>query len=304
MQSTLEIDQLSARFALGRQVMFVEGPGGLPMIELAHDQARATVSLYGGQVLKFQPAGAEPVLWLSEKSHFEEGRAIRGGIPICWPWFGPSLLDDTLPNHGFVRNRMWDVRATRIVDGEAAQVRLGLSDDAESLRMWPHPFDLELVITVDTALTVELIVRNTGHFAFVCGGALHTYLIVGNVRDVQVHGLEGLPYIDQLRPDTLNRQEGPVVFHQEVDNIYLDATGPCVLEDPNLHRRIVVEKSGSRSTVVWNPWIGKARRMADFGDDEYLEMVCIETANAGRDLVSVTPRGQHRLKTTLRVMPL
>ncbi|MEZ4702069.1 MAG: D-hexose-6-phosphate mutarotase [Rhodothermales bacterium] len=304
MQSTLEIDQLSARFALGRQIMFVEGPGGLPMIELAHDQARATISLLGGQVLKFQPAGAEPVLWMSEKSLYEEGRAIRGGIPVCWPWFGPAPSDESLPNHGFVRNRLWEVRATRIVDGEAAQLRLGLSDDAEMLRMWPHPFDLELIITVDSALTVELVARNTGHFTYVCGGALHTYLIVGNVKDVLVHGLDGVSYIDQLRPEALKQQDGPIRFFEETDNIYLDTTAACVLEDPNLHRRIVVEKGGSKSTVVWNPWIAKSRRMADFGDDEYLEMVCIETANAGRDLVSVPPRGQHRLKTTLRVMPL
>lgn len=304
MQSTIELDLLSARFALGRQVTFTEGPGGLPLIELAHGQARATISLFGGQVLRFQPAGAEPVLWMSERSPFEEGKAIRGGIPLCWPWFGPSPLDAALPSHGFVRTRTWEVRATRIVDGEAAQLRLGLSDDAETLRMWAHPFDLELVVTVDTELTVELIVRNTGHFSFVCGGALHTYLIVGNVADVRIHGLDGVSFIDQLKPDTLNRQVGPVVIREETDNIYLDTAGPCVLEDPNLHRRIVVEKGGSRSTVVWNPWIAKARRMADFGDDEYREMVCIETANAARDLISVSPRGQHRLKTTLRVMPL
>ncbi len=304
MSSTLEIDALSARFALGRQITFTEGEGGIPLVELAHEQARATVSLFGGQVLKFQPAGAEPVLWMSEHSHYDLARPIRGGIPVCWPWFGPPPLDDALPNHGFVRNRMWEVRATRVVDGEAAQLRLGLSDDADTLRMWPHPFDLELVISVDATLSVELVVRNPGHFSFVSGGALHTYLIVGNARDVLVHGLEECVFIDQLRPDTLRRQDGPVAFFQETDNIYIDTTASCILEDPNLHRRIRVDKAGSRSTVVWNPWVAKSRRMADFGDDEYLEMVCIETANAAKDIVSVPPRGEHRLRTTLSVLPL
>jgi D-hexose-6-phosphate mutarotase len=194
---------------------------------------------------------------------------------------------------------MWDVRGTGVLEDDATQLRLGLADSEATRALWPHAFDLELVVTLGAELAVELISRNSGEAPFVVGGALHSYFQVGDVSRVAIHGLEGCQYIDKVEAGRQKTQDGPIAIAAETDRIYLDTTAECVIDDPVLGRRIHVRKAGSRTTVVWNPWIEKAKLMADCGDEEYLNFVCVETTNAAGDVFEVAPGGDHRLRQTI-----
>jgi len=293
------LDALNDRHGIAGRLAFEAGPGGLPVAAIENAHACATVCLLGGHVLAFQPRGHEPVLWVSERSRFEAGRPIRGGIPVCWPWFAAHPEDATKPFHGFVRTALWSVLDTETVADGATRVRLRTGDSAQTPALWPHAFELEIDVTVGPELRVELIASNRGQAPWTCTGALHTYLSVGDVAQIAIHGLDGCSYVEDAPGRRL--QQGPVTIDREVDRVYLDTAATCTVEDPGLGRRIRVAKSGSRSTVVWNPWVDKARRMADFGDDEYRRMVCVETANAGEDAVTVPPDGEHRLAARIRV---
>ncbi len=298
--STDTVGELNARFAIDGHVAVEAGPGGFPVVAVRNAHAGATIALQGANVVAFQPRGQEPVLWVSQHAVYAEGKAIRGGIPLCWPWFGPHPTDPTKPDHGFVRARPWDLIGTAAADDGATNIRLGLADSAETRALWPHPFALELVVTVGATLRVALAARDTGSAPFVCGGALHSYFDVGDVTTVAIHGLEGCAYVDKVGGG-VKTQQGPVTIAGETDRVYQQTTATCTIDDPALGRRISVAKEGSRSTVVWNPWRDKARRLADFGDDEYPRMLCVEVANAPGDTVTVPPGGAHRLETTIGV---
>ncbi len=302
--STDSIQDLNARFAIADQVSFVAGPGGFPVVSVRNAHADVTIALQGADVTGFQPHGREPVLFLSRHAVYAPGKAIRGGIPICWPWFGPHPTDPTKPDHGFARTRPWSVRDTTAMPDGATRMRLGLTDDAETRALWPHAFALELTVTVGATLEVALVARNTGQEPFVCGGALHSYFRVGDVTAITIQGLEETAYVDKVDGGRSRVQQGSITIVGETDRVYTETAASCVIVDPTLGRRVTVAKEGSRSTVVWNPWRDKARRLADFGDDEYTEMVCVEVANAGGDIVMVAPGGEHRLGTTIGVTTL
>lgn len=298
------LEELNALFALGEQIKFVEGPGDFTYIQLETVHGSALICLHGGHVMRYQPRDEAPVLWMSSESVYEAGRAIRGGIPVCWPWFGPHKADSTKPNHGFARISEWQVFATRLIDEEVVQVRLALRSDEHSRFFWPHDFSLQLIVTLSESLDVVLRIKNTGQAAFSMGGALHSYFTVSHIDNIRILGLEDTVYIDQLKDDARKTQKGPILFGSEVDNIFVDTDSTTVLEDGGLHRKIVVEKSGSKSTVIWNPWVDKSKRMADFGDDEYVGMVCIETANAVEDLIYLEPGETHQLGTKISAQPM
>jgi glucose-6-phosphate 1-epimerase len=297
--STDLIQDLNARFAIADQASFAAGPGGFPIVSVRNAHADAAIALQGADVTSFQPHGQEHVLFLSRHAVYAPGKAIRGGIPICWPWFGPHPTDPTKPDHGFARTRPWSVLDTTAMPDGATRVRLGLTDDAATRALWPHAFALELTVTVGATLEVTLVARNTGHEPFVCGGALHSYFRVGDATAITIQGLEETAYVDKVDGGRLKVQQGTVTIAGETDRVYTDTTAVCVIVDSTLGRRVTVAKEGSRSTVVWNPWCDKARRLADLGDDEYTEMVCVEVANAGDDTVTVAPGGEHRLGTTI-----
>jgi len=299
--STDSIQDLNARFAIADQVAFAAGPGGFPVVSVRNAHADAAIALQGADVTGFQPHGQEPILFLSRQAVYASGKAIRGGIPICWPWFGPHPTDPAKPDHGFARTRPWSVRDTTAMPDGATMVRLGLTDDAETRVLWPYAFALELAVTVGTTLEVTLVARNTGHEPFVCGGALHSYFHVGDVTAITIQGLEGTAYVDKVDGGRSQVQQGSITIVGETDRVYTETAASCVIVDPTLGRRVTVAKEGSRSTVVWNPWRDKARRLADFGDDEYTEMVCVEVANAGGDTVMVAPGGKHHLEMMISV---
>ncbi len=290
--------ELNERFGIPGELEFVEGPGGLPVASIRNEGGGAGVCLLGGHVLSYEPSGQEPVLWVSAESHFEVGRPIRGGIPVCWPWFAGQVPAPGLPAHGCVRTRLWEVRGTESLDA-ATRIVLGITDDEETRALWPHRFDLEIAVTVGAELRVDLTARNTDDEAWSCTGALHSYFAVGDVEQVCVLGLDGCRYLNKVEEFAEQRQRGPITVASEVDRIYTETTAECTIEDPVLGRRIRVAKEGSHTTVVWNPWVDKSARMEDFGDEEYHGMLCVETANAGEDVVTLEPGEAHRLTAVI-----
>jgi glucose-6-phosphate 1-epimerase len=301
----VDIDALNRRFALANHVAFTSGPGDLgPVAEVANRHATATVALQGAHVIAFQPRQEAPVLWVSADSYYKPGKAIRGGMPVCWPWFADHPTDRDKPAHGLVRATPWIVLATEAAEDAATRIQFGIADDERTRALWPHRFDVQLVVTVGTALGVELVVHNPGDQTFLSSGALHSYFTISDIGQAAIHGLDGSTYIDKVDHGARKVQRGPVKIGAETDRVYLDTTAECVIEDPGMRRRIRVAKTGSRSTVVWNPWVAKAASLADFGDDEYPGMVCVETANAGDDVVPVAPSGTHRLQATISTEPL
>jgi len=273
---------------------FAEGPGGLAIAELTHEGASATVALHGAHVLSYVPAGAKPVLWLSKEAIFKDGKAIRGGIPVCWPWFADHPNEPNYPAHGVARTRSWKVAST-----DFASLTLELQANEATREHFPHDFVLRLQATLGDALAIQLSVHNPGQNPFTYTGALHTYFAVSHIDQAHVEGLDGRPYIDSIDGKTRKTQAGPIRFQEEVDRIYLETTDTCLVSDNGWDRTIRIAKEGSHSTVVWNPWIAKAQRMADFGDQEYQEMLCVETTNAADDAIAVPPGETHKLALTL-----
>lgn len=298
----MNIDQLNNDHAIAGQLEFIEGKGGFPLARIDNGKARALVSVYAGQVLSYQPANqAHDLLFLSDAAYFQAGKAIKGGIPVCWPWFGPDPEDRGRAAHGFVRNRPWTVRATEVLADGDTRITLGLVDNPETRDIWPEAFDLSLEVTIGAGLRVELHTRNTGEQPFVITQALHSYFNVGAIGQVQVLGLEESDYLDKAADGSRNTQAGAVRFDQEVDRIYLDVRPGLIIDDAAFGRRISITSTGSHTAVVWNPWADISANMGDLRDDDYQRFVCVETANAATDIIEVGPGGGYRLGVEYRM---
>ncbi len=289
---TNTIDSLNARFAIAGHVCFGQSGPGLPVIDIQTPFASAHLALQGGQVLAWQPSGQQPVLWVSSAAVHAPGKAVRGGVPVCWPWFGAR---EGLPAHGFVRTRLWDMRETRLAATGQVVLRLGTTDDASTRAQWDHAFDLELIVTVGQALRMALVTRNTCPEPFTITSALHTYFHVGDIAQTKVHGLEGCSYLDKVQKSAQARQTGAIEFTGETDRIYLNTSADCLIEDKAWGRSIRVAKQGSTSTVVWNPWREREKAFVDMAAGEHREMLCVETCNAGPDQVTLAPGHDHSL---------
>ena len=292
----MNTEQLNTEYAIPGQLKFIQGAGGLPFIEVTTANSSALISVYAGQVLSFRPAGEmDDLMFLSEKAYYQTGKAIKGGAPVCWPWFGADPQGLGRPAHGFVRNRMWNVVATEITVSGAIRVILGLEDTPETIEIWPQSFTLMLEITVGKSLNLELVTRNTGAQLFPVTQAFHTYFKVGDISQVSVSGLEDTDYIDKVDNSALKKQIGPVVINEEVDRIYLGVRDELVINDIALKRRIRIRSGGSKTAVVWNPWAKISAEMADLQDNDYRNLLCVETTNAATDVVEVSPGRESRL---------
>ena len=277
---------------------FEDGPGHLPALVIAAPTAEARIFLHGAQLTHWRPTGAQPVIFLSEKSNFEEGHAIRGGVPVCFPWFGPLEGESS---HGFLRNRTWNGEEVQHLDGGLVRAVFTTESDEETRVRWPYDYAIRLTYTVGATLTMELEVESRSSDPFTFSEALHTYFVVGDIRKVVIKGLENTEYRDVLDRSEFKVQQGPIYFGEEIDRIFVNTRETCVLEDPELKRRIIVKKENSDSTTVWNPWKKKAAALADFGDDEWQRMVCIETANAFENEVTLEPGQRHRMTAEISV---
>lgn len=300
----MTIEQLNANFAIAGQLEFIAGKGGLPMIQIKTAKAKALISIHAGQVLSYQPAGeAEDVMFLSEKAYYQDGKAIKGGAPICWPWFGADPEGKGRPGHGFVRNRGWNVVATEALANGNVKVTVGLDDTPETQAIWPHAFSLRQEIVVGDSLNLSLITRNTGKEKFTITQAFHTYFKVGDITQAKVLGLNGCDYLDKAGGgNTQKHQTGEVTIDAEVDRIYLNVGNTLTIDDAALNRRIQITSQNSKTAVVWNPWEKIAKDMADLEDHDYQRLLCVETTNAADDVREVTPGGECRLAADYRVM--
>lgn len=295
---------LTERFAIDGHLSISIDKSGLFRIDVSNQHGKAQVYLQGAHVTRFQPLAGQPVLWMSEKSLFAHGKPIRGGVPICWPWFGPHASDSSLPAHGFARSRLWTLEETAALSDGRTRVVLVLRSNDETLKLWPHAFVLRYTVTVGATLDLDLRIDNPGSAPFTCAEALHTYLTVGDVRQIAVSGLSGTTYVDKVRQAQRFTDQGDVTIIAETDRVYLGTTATCTVRDPLLGRQLVIAKDGSQATVVWNPWIAKAKAMADFGDDEWPGMLCVETVNALDHALTIPAGGSHHLTSHIGSEPL
>lgn len=280
----------------------VSGNGGLLKLCVSAASASAEIYLHGAQVTSWQPAGAAEVIFLSERSRWQDGQAIRGGIPICFPWFRAKSDDPQAPAHGFVRTREWQLDSVTEDDGGSAVVVLSTASDESTRRWWPHEFRIAFRITIGKALRLELIVSNTGTAPFSFEEALHTYFHVGEAEKVRVGGLDSVRYLDNTDENREKIQSGDVVFQKTTDNAYFNTASSLDLIDPTLLRTIVTDKQNSTTTVVWNPWQQGAARLSDFGDKEWRRMTCVEASNILGSAVTLAPGDEHSMGATLRVV--
>lgn len=294
----MSVTALNQQFGIANVLRFVEAADNMPIIEITSADASARIAVQGAQVLEWQPAGAQPVLWISRAAVYQAGKGVRGGVPICWPWFGAGEAGK--PAHGFVRTRMWQVRATeQTADGVV--VKLGIVDNAETRVIWDYAFDLEMIVTAGKTFTMALVTKNTGNVPFTITDALHTYFHVGDIAQTIVQGLDKASYLDKVLDFTEHTQQGDVIFAGETDRVYVNTQATCVINDTAQHRSIHIAKSGSDTTVVWNPWIEKEKGFADMAAGEYQQMLCVETCNAANDTITVAPQQTHRLVATVSV---
>lgn len=297
-----EIDDLNRRFGIAGQLDFEPLPGGLAVARVSTAWASATVALQGAHVTTYRPDGQSPVIWLSDEAKFAPGKSIRGGVPVCWPWFGPHGDSPEFPAHGFARTVAWQLlEAGRLPDGRVRLVFELFPTDATRAQ-WPHPSIVRNAITLGQELEVELTTINTGEHPFTLGQALHTYFEVGDIGELSIAGLEGCDYLDKAAGGTRGHQRGEVTFAGETDRIYLDTHGCFQIRDRRARRVILITSTGSRSTVVWNPWIEKAEKMGDLGRKGYRNMVCVETANAAEDVIVLGAGQTHRMAVQYRVL--
>ena len=289
------LNLLNQKHAIENHVQLREIADGMIIAEVANQHALANIALQGAHVATFQPRGEEPVIWLSPLAKFAPGKSIRGGVPICWPWFGPHQTDSKLPGHGFARTVPWELLDTKALEDGSTFLRFGLIENDTTRAQWPHPSTAQLEVTVGKALRVELVTANTGSAPFELGEALHTYLQISDVGNMTIRGLEGCEYIDKVGATTRRTQQDGIVIESEVDRVYVNTAADCVIEDKGLKRAIRIHREGSRSTVVWNPWTEKAEKMGDFGPKLHRDMVCVESGNAMENAVTVAPGETHRL---------
>ena len=298
-----ELAESYRQFEIAGVAEVVEGNGGLPRVQITTPEVIGEIYLHGAHVTSWKPSGAEEVLFVSSQSRWDHGHAIRGGVPICFPWFGGKSDDPAAPAHGFVRTREWRLESISQV-GRAVTVSMFTESDESTKTWWPADFRLVYSATFGPELGLELQVTNTGRTSLRFEEALHAYHRVGNIQEARLRGLDGVQYFDKTDSNRKKMQQGEIAITSETDRIYLDTTDAIELEDPVIHRATRVVKENSRTTVVWNPWIEKARALSDLGDEEWTQMICIESSNVSDFAVDLAPGRQHTMKALVRVTNL
>ena len=280
------------------------GQGDLARVMVPGEHG-AELYLHGAHLTHWQPAGERPVVWLSPRSAFAEGKAIRGGIPLCFPWFGPHPQDQSLPMHGFARLTAWELTSVERLDEDRVSLSLQLGTSPATRAQWPYDFTAQYRIVIGKELELELVVTNNSLEALTYSEALHTYLAVGDIDSIRIHGLHDCDFIDKVRGGMRDHEGRPLItISGEVDRMYLCERSRYEIEDPAWQRRLIIEKQGSGVTVVWNPGHERCLKMADMEPTSYQHFVCLESANAATRLVTLAPGQEHRLTTRICVQAL
>lgn len=294
------IDTLAARLNLPGIATIQPGHSNLPKIAIQTEAAEAEIYLHGAHVTSWRPVGAEEVIFLSSQARYEDGKAIRGGIPVCFPWFRAKSDDPKAPQHGFVRTKAWQLQSLTHKNNLVAAT-LAMESDESTRKWWPHNFRIQHRITVGPTLKLELTVTNTGNQPFTFEEALHTYHKVGDVSQARITGLDGTAYLDNTDNNRERIQSGDITFSKLTDNAYLDTSAPVEILDPVLKRRICIEKENSESTVIWNPWQQGADSMSDMGKEEWRRMVCAEASNILNSAITLAPGERHTMAAIISV---
>jgi D-hexose-6-phosphate mutarotase len=283
------------------RVLFSEGNGELPQLEIDTAWSSAEVYLHGAHITHFQKKNEPPILFMSQLSRFNKDTPIRGGIPVIFPWFGPREGEAA---HGFARTQTWELREVAPLATGGVSLRLSLPDSPAAALF--QKFSADYIITIGQTLTAELTVTNLSpHQDFTFESCLHSYFNVGDISAISITGLKGVDYLDKTENFARKTERAEhIKISRETDRIYLDTTAPVEIHDSNLQRRIRIEKTGSLSTVAWNPWVDKAEQMPDFGGDEFQKMVCVESGNVAENRVTLPAGKTASLKIEISVLPL
>ena len=272
------------------------------------------ISQQGAQILSYQEDDQPPLIWLSEQATYKRGQGVRGGVPVCWPWFGGlqrnpqtvqamHLQPAAAPAHGLVRNLDWQLQGIDSRD-DGVQLEFVYNSATQPLADWPHAAELRLSIRLDERLHIQLNSRNLGDTPLAISQALHSYFAVSDIRNVAVEGLHGCRYIETLEDWQQRQQDGLLQFSGETDRIYLDTPAQLSIRDPAWQRRIQLHSSGSGSAVLWTPWVDKARRLSQFDDAAWPGMLCVEHGNLLNDMLVLAPGAEHQLTLSLWAEPL
>jgi len=303
MNEKSDIAELDRRFGIPNVAKICEGNGAMPRVQVTSSLGEGEMYMHGAQVTSWKPVGYNELLFLSTKSRWEEGHAIRGGIPVCFPWFRAKVEDSQAPAHGFVRTKTWQLESI-VKSANGVTVSMSTESDERTQRWWPGEFRLVQRVTFASELKLELQCTNTGTTPLRFEEALHTYNRVSDVRDVRLRGLDTVSFLDNTDANKEKPQSGEVAIVSQTDNAYLNTGSATDLLDPNMRRRIRMSKANSLTTVVWNPWFDGAERLSDLGDGEWRQFLCVEASNILGFAVNLEPGQEHTMTAVLSTAKL
>jgi len=299
----IDTSQLNEHFGLPGVLAFHAAEGGLVRADITTPHATATVYLQGAHLTAWQPAGHQPAIFTSRKTDFAPGKAIRGGVPIAFPWFAARHDGKTGPSHGFARIQDWTL-AFAALAGDDLHLTFTLGPSELSRSLGYDHFRLAYQLTIGRTLTMQLTVANDANSPLVFEEALHTYYAVADIHEIAIAGLDGISYLDKVDNFNKKLQHGDITITGPTDRVYLDTVSTCTLNDHTGKRRIVVAKTGSNTTVVWNPWEEGAAKLPDMDPTEWHEFVAIETVNAAVDTITLAPGATHTMQARVSVEEL
>lgn len=298
MNGGFTVTELGRQLGIPDVARVSEGNGGLARVQITGAFGEGEMYLHGAQVTSWKPAGDE-VLFISTKAHWEKGQAIRGGIPICFPWFRGKLDDPHAPAHGFVRTKIWQLESI-IQNENGVSVTMLTQSDEHTRKWWPGEFRLVHRVTFGSELRLELVCMNTGTTPFCFEEALHTYNRIANIQDARVQGLDSVSYLDNTAANEKKTQRGDAIIASLTDRAYCNTQNEVDLLDSK-KRRIRLRKEHSLCTVVWNPWSEGAARLQDLADGEWRQFLCIEASNILDAAINLAPGQEHRMAAVLTV---
>ena len=300
MDSQESFVELDRNYGIPGVANVVAGNGGLPKVVITTPCASGEMYLHGGHVTSWRPAGSNEVFYVSPKSLWQDGKAIRGGVPICFPWFGDKEGDPSAPAHGFVRTRQWKLESIAM-DGGDAVVTAEMANHDDTRKWWPHNFRLQCRARFGAELRIDLLVSNQGKTSFSFEEALHAYFRVGDVERIQLQGLDATSYLDKTEHRVQKTHYGVLRFTGETDSIFLNTQNEIELDDPSLHRALRIQKQNSLTTVVWNPWERKSATMADLGPGEWKNFACVEASNVIPSPLMLNPGKAYTMSVVTKV---
>ena len=290
---------LQKKDSLSNSVSLQTDKNGFEFLVINHEKFEAAFTLHGGHLVHFQAKDKAPTIFLSKTAIFNDAKAIRGGVPVCWPWFGAAgkALGENLPGHGLARTSKWAVQNIN-ESNEGVELELVLKDTEESREIWPHQFELVLKATLTDTVKLELISKNTGTEAFSYRAALHTYLTISSPESCSINGLNE-NYADMLNAGSAEKGNGSLLIDAPIDSIYQKSSTAITVDDKGFNRQLTITNSGNDSEVVWNPWIAGAQGFGDMPDDGYKTMLCVESAITAEAGQNVNPGETHTLTTVI-----